>query len=50
MAPSTLCLCTQGRNPILGVARGAGVQEVAVTVQGDGVLCYNADTQVGLYC
>ncbi len=47
MALSTLCLCRHGSHPIVGLARGPRAQEVVVTVQGDGVLCYSADTQVG---
>lgn len=47
MALSTLCLYRHGSHPIVGLARGPHAQEVVVTVQGDGVLCYSADTQVG---
>jgi len=46
MSPSTLCLCRHGGRPLLGLTRGPREQEVILTVQGDGVLGYDADAQV----
>lgn len=46
MSASAYCLCPRGSNNVRGIARGPSADEVLVTVQNDGVVCYSSARQV----
>ena len=46
MSAQAYCLCPRGSNSVRGISRGPKAEEVVVTVQNDGVVCYNADRRV----
>lgn len=46
MSAHAYCLCPRGSNSVRGIARGAKADEVLVTVQNDGVVCYSSARQV----
>ena len=46
MSAQAYCLCTRGSNSVRGISRGSKAEEVVVTVQNDGVVCYNSDRRV----
>ncbi|KAL0021610.1 hypothetical protein WJX79_005995 [Trebouxia sp. C0005] len=45
MSAHAYCLCPRGSNSVRGIARGAKADEVLVTVQNDGVVCYSSARQ-----
>lgn len=48
MSAQAYCLCPRGANSVRGISRGPKAEEVVVTVQNDGVVCYNSDRRVSL--
>ena len=46
MSAHAYCLCPRGSNTVRGIARGAKADEVLVTIQNDGVVCYSSARQV----
>ena len=46
MSAAAYCLCPRGSNNVRGIARGPSADEVLVTVQNDGVVCYSSARQV----
>ena len=46
MSVQAYCLCPRGSNSVRGISRGPKAVEVVVTVQNDGVVCYNSDRRV----
>ena len=46
MSAHAYCLCPRGSNSVRGIARGAKADEVLVTIQNDGVVCYSSARQV----
>ena len=46
MATQAYCLCPRGSNRVRGIARGRKADEVLVTVQNDGVVCYSSARRV----
>ncbi|DBA75343.1 hypothetical protein WJX77_005717 [Trebouxia sp. C0004] len=45
MSAHAYCLCPRGSNSVRGIARGAKANEVLVTIQNDGVVCYSSARQ-----
>lgn len=46
MSAQAYCLCPRGSNSVRGLAQGPKADEVIVTVQNDGVVCYNSARRV----
>ena len=46
MSAQAYCLCPRGSNSVRGISRGPKAEEVVVTVQNDGVVCYNSARRV----